>query len=433
MRLTLIAGALLAASAGGGPLGAETLDPEQQLGQMLYMDTNLSLHRNQSCNSCHAIQPVTPQGQSTPFSAPGFVDPDNVREGSAVSKGSIPGAIGKLNTPSAAYARFSPHFHWDAGEGLFIGGQFWNGRAATLAEQAMGPPLNPLEMAMPSRWAVVTRLKENPVYVQQFRELYRIDLDAIEGREEATDEQLPPPGVQEAYEHMARAIGEFEKSRLFSPFTSKFDFVVAGITEFTEQESLGMELFNDDRSKCSACHPTEPGKAPGGGILPTLFTDFSYDNLGMPRNVNIAGNPEPDPGLGGRPEIAKLDPKGEELGKHKVMGLRNIALTAPYMHNGVLATLKDVVHFYNTRDDKPRVCTDTNDPGFGRECWPAPEIAQNMNTEELGKLGLSEEEELALVAFMQTLSDGYPESGDDPKVPPGTPSPFAGIALPPAP
>ena len=159
--------------------------------------------------------------------------------------------------------------------------------------------------------------------------------------ESATSDLTPPPGVQETYERMARAIGEFEKSRVFNRFTSKYDYVMAGMTEFTEQERTGLELFNNDKSQCSACHSSEPIKAPGGGFLPPLFTDFSYDNLGLPRNVNIAGNPEPDPGLGGRSDIAARDPNGEELGKHKVMGLRNIALTAPYMHNGSLATLKD--------------------------------------------------------------------------------------------
>ena len=412
---------------------AEPLTQEQLLGQMLYMDTNLSLHRNQSCNSCHAVQPVTPKGETKPLPAAGFVDPDNVRDGSAVSKGSIEGASGALNAPSASYARFSPFPHWDGEEGLYIGGQFWNGRAATLAEQAMGPPLNPLEMAMPSQWAVVSRLKENPGYVQQFRELYKINLDAIPANADATPEQTPAPGVQEAYERMARAIGEFEKSRIFNRFTSKYDYVMVGMTEFTEQERTGMELFNNDKSQCSACHPTDPSKAPGGGFLPPLFTDFSYDNLGIPRNVNIPGNPEPNPGLGGRSDIAANDPHGMELGKQKVMGLRNIAVTAPYMHNGALATLKEVVHFYNTRDIKPRICSDINDPGFGRECWPAPEIARNVNDEELGDLGLTEREELALVAFMQTLTDGYPDWGQDPKVPPGTASPFAAVAFPPAP
>lgn len=432
-RLAIVAGGLWLALLGGDALSAESLDPEQRLGQMLYMDTNLSLQRNQSCNTCHAMQAVTPAGQTNPLPAAGFVDPVNVRDGAAVSTGSVPGASGTLNAPSAAYARFSPYFHWDPDAGLYVGGQFWNGRAATLAAQAMGPPLNPVEMAMPSRWAVVTRLKENPVYVQVFRELYQVDLDAIPGHEGATADLAPPPGVQEAFERMARAIGEFEKSHLFNRFTAKYDYVMAGMTEFTEQERAGLELFNNDKSQCSACHPSAPLKAPGGGHLPPLFTDFTYDNLGVPRNVNIAGNPEPDPGLGGRPEIAVTDPNGEELGKHKVMGLRNIAVTAPYMHNGVLASLRDVVHFYNTRDTKSGVCADNNDPGFGTDCWPAPEIAQNVNDEELGDLGLSEEEELALVVFMQTLTDGYPDWGKDPNVPPGTPSPFAEVALPPAP
>jgi cytochrome c peroxidase len=220
---------------------------------------------------------------------------------------------------------------------------------------------------------------------------------------------------------------------VFNRFTAKYDFVMAGMTEFTEQERAGLELFNNEKSQCSACHPSAPIMAPGGGHLPPLFTDFTYDNLGVPRNVNIPGNPEPDPGLGGRAEIAALDPHGEELGKHKVMGLRNIALTAPYMHNGVLASLKDVIHFYNTRDTKPRRCADNKDAGFGTDCWPAPEIARNVNQEELGNLGLSEAEELALVAFLETLTDGYPEWGQDPRVPPGTTSPFAEIAFPPAP
>jgi cytochrome c peroxidase len=115
------------------------------------------------------------------------------------------------------------------------------------------------------------------------------------------------------------------------------------------------------------------------------------------------------------------------------MGLRNIALTAPYMHNGALATLEDVVHFYNTRDGKSRICVDINDPGFGRDCWPAPEIGRNVNDEELGDLGLTRDQELALVAFMKTLTDGYAEWGQDPRIPPGTPSPFAEVAFPPAP
>lgn len=413
--------------------GAATLDAEQRLGLMLYMDTNLSLERNQSCNTCHALQSEDLPGRGEHFSTPGFIDLDNVREGTAVSRGSVAGKTGTLNTPSAAYARFTPRFHWDDEEGLYIGGQFWNGRAATLAEQAMGPPLNPVEMAMPSRWAVISRLKENPVYLRSFLDLYGVDLAAIPAKEGASPDLEPPPGVDEGFERMATAIAAFEKSRVFSPFTSKYDFVLGGLTELTELERTGLELFNNEKSQCSACHPGTPMQTPDGSFLPPVFTDFSYDNLGMPRNVNIPGNPEPDKGLGGRGDIAERDPQGLQLGKHKVMGLRNIAITPPYMHNGVLSSLSEVVHFYNTRDVKPRRCSDVNDPGFGEDCWPDAEITQNVNTDELGDLRLTPMQEQALVAFMETLTDGYPEWGGDPRVPPGTASPFAAVELPPAP
>ena len=130
------------------------LTPEQRLGSALYQDTNLSLNGNQACASCHSLETIELfGGAETP--APGFVDPENVATGTPVSKGSIEGRTGGLNSPSAGYAAFSPTFFFDEGEGLWIGGQFWNGRAPTLEEQAKGPFLNPVEMAMPSKWAVV--------------------------------------------------------------------------------------------------------------------------------------------------------------------------------------------------------------------------------------------------------------------------------------
>jgi cytochrome c peroxidase len=407
---------------------SDGLTPEQALGKKLYEDVNLSLNRNQSCATCHSLNP----SPGTP-PTPGFVDPVNVATGSAVSTGSVAGRFGALNAPSAGYAAFSPFFHWDATEKHYVGGQFWNGRAATLAEQAKAPFLNPDEMAMPSAWAVITRLKQNADYVRRFKEVYGLDLAPIPAREGAPANALPPAGVLAAYDRLAQAIAAFEKSRVFNRFTSKFDFHLAGRTALSELELQGMKLFEDEKSKCSACHTSKPGTAPDGTPLPPLFTDFTYDNLGLPRNVNIPGNPPPDPGLAGHPQIAGQPMAATERGKHKVMGLRNIAITAPYGHNGVFRTLEEIVHFYNTRDTKPEVCTDNNDPRFGKACWPKPEIAENVNTEELGNLKLSAEEEQALVAFMKTLTDGYPDWGQDPKVPPGTPSPFAATILPPAP
>lgn len=409
---------------------ATPITDEQSLGATLYSDKNLSLHRNQSCASCHSLEPAAaPEGGLQP--TPGFVDPENVVTGSPVSKGSVEGNFGALNAPSAGYAAFSPAFHWNGTEGLYVGGQFWNGRSATLQDQAGQPFLNPAEMAMPSQWAVVTRLRESRAYRRAFEQVYGLDLGTIRPRNKAPASAKAPAGVRAVYDAATRAIAEFEKSRLFNRFTSKFDFYLAGLTELTPVEQQGLALFND-KAKCSACHVSEPTLATDGSPFPPLFTDFTYDNIGAPWNTRIPGTPPPDRGLGGRADIAARSPGGTELGKHKVMSLRNIAVTAPYGHNGVFATLEQLTHFYNTRDVLPRVASDQA-PGFGVTGWPEPEVPQNVNVDELGNLGLTEEEESALVAFMKTLTDNYPAWGGDPNVPPGTPSPFANTPLPPFP
>lgn len=406
-----------------------SMSPLASLGAVLYSDNTLSLNKNQSCASCHALAPAIDPASGKKFPAPGFVDNANVENGSAVSDGSNVKLFGTLNAPSAGYAAFSPAFHWDAAEGLYVGGQFWNGRANDLAEQAAQPFLNPVEMAMPSRWAVMSRVKDNPAYVAAFRRQFGIDLNEIPKYELAPASAKPPGAVLAAYDAMTDAIAEFEKQRFFNRFTSKFDFVLAGATNFTPTEALGEQLFNG-KALCNACHISNAGIAPDGTASPPLFTDFTYDNIGVPRNVLIPGNPKPNPGLGGRPDVAERDPSGSELGKHKVMSLRNVAMTAPYAHNGVFKSLAEIVHFYNTRDTLGRI-RDNRSPGFGVSGWPAPEIEQNVNVDELGDLGLTAEEERAIVAFLLTLTDGYPVSGGDPRVPPGTKSPFAETPLPP--
>ncbi len=413
----------------GGAAHAAALTPEQALGELLYRDPNLSLNRNQSCATCHSLEPVA--GAGLPPAA-GFVDPENVRRGTPVSAGSVAGRNGALNAQSVGYAAFSPAFHRDAAEKHYVGGQFWNGRAATLADQAGQPLLNPAEMAMPSAWTVIARLKEQARYVERFRAVYGLDLKAIPDPPPARPDAPAPAAVGEAYARLSRAIAEFERSPLFNRFTSKYDYYLAGRTALSARERRGLEVFEGE-GKCADCHPSQPGAAADGRRLAPLFTDFTYDNLGVPRNVNIPGNPAPDAGLGARADVAARDPAGAELGKYKVVTLRNIAVTPPYGHNGVFRTLAEIVRFYNTRDTLKRVCADNNDPGFGRDCWPRPEIAANVNTEELGNLGLSADDEAALVAFMQALTDGYPDWGKDPKVPPNTPSPFLHMPVPPLP
>jgi len=399
------------------------------LGERLFFDKNLSLNRNQSCESCHSLSVGADHGTGAPLPALGFVDNDNVRNLTAVSDGSDMTKFGALNAPSVGYAAFSPAFHWDSAEGLYVGGQFWNGRSNDLAEQARQPFLNPVEMAMPSKWALVSRVRENPSYVVAFRKLFGLNLRQIPGNDRAPASAPAPLGVNEAYQLISEAIAQFEQERSFSRFTSKFDFVLAGRARFTPEEAFGQDLFNG-KAQCNACHISEAGIAPDGSPMPPLFTDFTYDNIGAPRNLKIPNRPAPDPGLGGRADVAARDPSGGDLGKHKVMSLRNIAITPPYGHNGVFESLEQITHFYNTRDTLGRVANNLS-PGFGVAGWPEPEIEQNVNADELGDLGLTAAEERALVAFMKTLTDGYPEWGRDPRVRPGTPSPFRETPFPP--
>lgn len=413
---------------------ASDLTAEQRLGKLLFEDINLSINRNQACESCHSLDRLEAPTQSKSglfklkkLSAKGFVDAENVEHGTSVSNGSVDRKFGSLNAPSVGYAAFSPQFHWD-GE-LFIGGQFWDGRASDLVDQAQRPFLDANEMAMPSQWAVIQRLRENKIYRFAFRKLFSIKLNKIEeGDAEVT----------KAFEAMATAIAEFERSPRFNRFDSKFDFEAAGITQYNPSEQRGADLF-DDKALCGECHVTE-GVAGDG--TPALLTDFSYNNLGVPANPQIPGSPARNPGLLGNPNLLAVrgepSTKAEVEGRQKVMSLRNIVLTAPYMHNGVFKTLEEVVHFYNTRDVLPR-CKEPDDisnPGFAKTCWPTGEFDDSKNLSELGNLGLTEQEEADLVAYLKTFTDNYPLWGNsnglkDPNVPRGTPSPYNHFPVPP--
>ena len=347
------------------PMSKRALTQKQSLGKKLFFDENLSTPVGQSCAICHA--PET-----------GFANPN---ADYPVSQGVHKDRFGNRNDLPAAYATFSPPFHYDAEEGLYVGGQFWDGRAADLAEQAKGPFINALEMANPDEKTVVEKVRSSE-YAGLFREVFGAA---------AFDDP------NKAYDMIADAIGEYEKSSELNQFSSKYDLYLAGKVALTEQELRGLDLFeNEDRGKCAECHPNRP-LADG---TPPLFTDFTYDNLGVPKNpenpfyylpkeFNPDGVNFVDLGLGG------VLNKSSENGKFKVPSLRNIAKTAPYFHNGILKNLRQVVVFYNTRDVGP---------------WAPPEVRTNVNNEELGDLGLTEQEVDDIVAFMQTLTDGYNSS-----------------------
>jgi cytochrome c peroxidase len=391
LKKTLIAGALASAvilpvlgDRESAPGNVDREAAKAELGQALFFDPSLSSPPGQSCATCHD-------------DAAAFTDPDRTLP---VSKGVIPGRVGNRNAPTAMYAAFSPRFHYDESEGLYVGGQFLDGRAATLEEQAKGPFLNPLEMANGDSRTVVENVRQAA---------YRDRFEAVFGPGALDD-------TEAAYHRIASAIAAFERSRRFSPFTSKYDAWLLGKAQLTEQEMRGLRLFEaEDKGNCAACHPSQPG--PKGE--PPLFTDFTYDNLGVPRNpenpfyslpadLNPAGRKWVDRGLGA------VVNKASEDGKFKVPTLRNIELTAPYMHNGYFRTLRGTVVFYNDRDRKTRCDSDWVSEGeaLRKGCWPEPEVAANVNDEELGDLGLTDAEIDDIVAFMRTLNDGWmPEAG----------------------
>jgi cytochrome c peroxidase len=359
--------------------GGDKLSLKAQLGQRLFFDTNLSTPRGQSCASCH--DPST-------F----FVDPD---KNQPTSEGVLPKLKGSRNAPTILYAAFSPPFHYDRKEGLFMGGFFLDGRSATLVEQAKKPFLNPIEMANPDSFTVVNKVRESS-YKELFKRVYGVG---------AFDD------TRKAFNNIADAIAAFESSPVFKRFDSKYDYFLAGKTRFTAQEKRGRKLFEDsNKGNCAACHPSRPAK----DGTPPLFTDFTYDNLGVPRNpgnpfynlapkFNPAGRAFVDKGLG------TFVGEAAENGKLKVPSLRNIDKTGPYMHNGYFKTLRGVVVFYSTRDVLP-VCKNlfvTEAKALSSLCWPAPEVNNNVNFDELGELALTNEEIDDIVAFLLTLTDGY--------------------------
>lgn len=376
LATTVIAalGVGVAGIAGPPPAGAaEAFATLEALGEALYFDVDLSKNRSQSCGSCH-----NPDH--------GFVDPLETKAGRAASLGDDGRSIGDRNAPTAAYARFSPVFGRGA-DGKWRGGQFHDGRAATLEEQAGGPPLNPGEMGMPSKAAVVERLKEKPGYVAAFGRLF--------GETVLAD-------VPAAYEAMTRAIAAFERTERFAPFDSKYDRSLRGEATLTEQEELGRVLFFSKQfTNCSLCHRLKQADGADG----ETFTDHSFHNIGVPANralraVNGVAKGTRDRGLAANPAV-----RGDHRqdGKFKVPTLRNVAVTGPYMHNGVFADLRTVVLFYNKYNSKSPARQ--IDPETGKP-WERPEIAANLSRTELETGPALDDRRIdALVAFLETLTD----------------------------
>ena len=352
---------------------ASDLDTLERLGEALYFDVDLSANRSQSCASCHNPEQ-------------GFVDPLENASGRAGSLGADGRSIGDRNAPTAGYAALAPVFAKGA-DGVWRGGQFHDGRAATLEEQAGGPPLNPVEMGMASKAAVVERLREKPAYGVAFERLFGAGT-------------LAEP--EAGYAAMTRAIAAFERTALFAPFDSKYDRYLAGEAQLSEQEELGRVLFFSSQfTNCSSCHRA---KAEGGAAGET-FTDYTFHNIGVPENRRLRAANGSKPGTLDHGLLANPAVGGDTAqdGKFKVPSLRNVAVTGPYMHNGVFTDLRQVVLFYNKYNSKAPARQ--IDPATGK-AWGKPEIAANLSLKELESgPALDDRRVDALVAFLKTLTD----------------------------
>ncbi|HMN37724.1 MAG TPA: cytochrome c peroxidase [Hyphomicrobium sp.] len=344
----------------------ETLE---ELGGALFADRNLSFSRRQNCVSCHSPELA-------------FTDPRQLGEvKGAVSRGGDGRSLGDRNAPTLAYAALIPRFEF-AASGEANGGLFHDGRAAGLDEQAVGPITNPVEMGMPDRASVVARVAENPSYVEAFSRLF--------GGGTLAD-------VEKSYRAIGSAIAAFERTKPFLAFDSRYDRSLRGETELSELEEAGRDLFFSDNANCTRCHlqSREPGTA-------EIFTNARYYNLGVPpnkgiRSLNGKGEGFVDRGLADNPAIKNAD---LAHGRYRVPTLRNVAITGPYMHNGVFQELRTAIAFHDRfKGQAGSQNPETNAP------WDEPEVAVNLAHYELQGQPLTQEQIDALAAFLATLTD----------------------------
>jgi cytochrome c peroxidase len=424
----------------------------ERLGKHLFFDTNLSTPPGMSCASCHAPE-VGWTGPNSEINAAGAVMP-----------GVVHTRAGNRKPPSAAYGGESPPLQMNAG--LFVGGMFWDGRATgwtgdPLQEQALGPFLNPVEMKNPNAKKVVRRILKSK-YAQLFKQIYLA--------ETGKPITLKKFDLNAAYQVVGTAIAAYERSDEVNPFDSLFDDFWRATTAagrrvedinqsnwqsyqtapkiLTDQQLFGLAVFND-QAKCSACHVLTPNGPDQN--KPPVFTDFSFDNLGVPKNllnpfytqppkINPDGAAWVDLGLGGF--LATTDDYSTyaevNQGKHKVPTLRNVTkrvkwvaqadgtgewvndpnLVKAYGHNGYFKSnfqegnftqihpVQQIMHFYNTRDVTGQGWPPLgNIAGVETVPWPAAEVGINVNNTELGNLGLTPSLGMPVLYFLDSLSD----------------------------
>ena len=358
------------------------------LGRRLFFDPALSASGRMSCATCH--------DPAHGFSAPNAL---SVQPGGAALRRS-----GIRAVPSLMYGQTTPGFteHYfesgaDGDESVDqgpTGGRDWDGRVDRARDQAILPLFDRNEMANASPQAVVAAVARS-ASADQVRRLYGQTVFADPAR---------------AFAAVTEALAFYQQTpSVFSPFSSKYDAVLAGRASLTRREAHGLALFNNPaKGNCARCHKS----AVSADGAPPLFTDFGYVALGVPRNRAIPANADPayfDLGLCG-PERHDLAGRTEYCGLFKAPTLRNVALKKSFYHNGVIHSLRQAVDFYATRDSAPAKWYPVRSDGTVHtfDDLPAAYVG-NVNSEiPFGpKRVLSDGDIDDLVAFLRTLTDGY--------------------------
>jgi cytochrome c peroxidase len=391
--ITVLASSL-SACGGGGDSGSvapppppvpvvSTLSQVAQLGEKIFSDQSLSASGQQSCATCHS--PDRAHGPTNNLAAQ-LGGPHGDVEGSRAA-------------PSLRYLNLNPVFFF-AADGTPTGGFDRDGRAMSLAEQGERPFLAPHEMANASKQDVVEHLKKTS-YAEQFRAQFGAAI---------------LDNAEQAFSRMTFALQKYQQEDpAFHPFDSKYDLFLAGKVKLADAELRGLALFNNpSKGNCIGCHTS----ARGADGSPPLFTDFTFDNLGVPRNMRLKVNADPayfDLGLCG-PDRTDLAPGHQDLcGAFKVPTLRNVATRQTFFHNGAFDNLTDVVSFYVRRDTNPEEWYPRGADGTVLKFNDLPpQYRRNVNTTEVPynrKPGmapaLTPAEIADVVQFLGTLTDGY--------------------------
>ena len=427
----------------------------QTLGKLELFDRSLSVLKNEACSTCH-------------MPGAGYTGASQILNETTVSyPGSVMGRFSGRKPQSYSYATLAPVLHYNATQQDFYGGNFWDMRAtgsrlqSPSAEQAQDPPVDPDEMANPDTACIVWKLSTGP-YKPFFEQVWGMGTLDITWPSNVAEVCSTPKGAavfgnnaapltlsaterakaNAAFNDYALAAAAYEASPQVNSFTSKFDYYLSNPAKYplTPQELQGYQLFRG-KAGCNQCHLD--GTATGGtynqsASLAPVFTDFTPNNIGLPKNNQsewyLESVPDewgyiPNPmgygftdtgiglflsgfyGAGSVPNNSWLAQTNSVKGMFQTATIRNAdmrpypSFVKAYMHNGYLKSLKEVVHFYNTSQALPR-CPEGS-PGEKVTCWPAPEYPLTLNTTQLGNLHLTDEEENDIVLFLQSLTDGY--------------------------